>query len=77
MKEKTMLKREQEVVLIFKGFESRFQIEESTLVGRVIGAENDSLPYPPCPLKSVSKISTNADAILLTLPYSYSKGPYI
>ena len=39
MKEKTMLKREQEVVFIFKGFESRFQIEESTLVARVIGAE--------------------------------------
>ena len=43
-----MLKGEQGVVFFFKGFESRFQIEESTLVARVIGAENGSLP---CPLK--------------------------
>ena len=61
---------EKKVEFIFKGFESRFQAEESTLVGRVIGAENDSLP---CPLKPISNKSTNSDAILLTPAYSYSK----
>ena len=56
-------------MFIFKEFESRFQVEESTLVGRVIGAEDGSLPPIPCPLKPASNNSTNSDAILLTLRY--------
>ena len=49
------------VVFIVRGFESRFQIEESTLVARVFGAENDSpkkvpTQTPSCSLYSDGKL---------------------